>query len=133
MLLQPRGKVRERREKLRDHDFRPVDVDDFDDFRGGGRLERGDVCEQALPILRGPDVEVMNHHHASECDFLRDLTPRAMFGQAFQDAVFRGKFSACYQLGRTGTLTAKSASKTFGPALHGQYIVVGARHPQRRP
>jgi hypothetical protein len=116
VLLKPGGEVRERREKLRDHYVRPFHVGDFDHFRGGGRIECGDVREQALAILRRPDIEVMHHDHASERELLRDLTPRAVFGQALQDAVLCGKFSACHQPGRTGTLTASPPQK---PSIRG--------------
>lgn len=121
MTLNPRREVGERREKLRHDDFRAFDVGDFDHLRGSGGIEHIDANEQPLAVRGRSNVEVVHHHHASERDFLRDLTARAMFGETLQDAVLRGKFSACHSPGRTGTLTA-SPPRDLRSALHGQFI-----------
>ena len=75
---------------------------------------------------------MVNHDHAPERDFLRDLGTRSVLGQRLQDAVFRSKFSACHHLGRTGTLTARPA---FGSRLRGwhHYIVDWRAPPATSP
>jgi hypothetical protein len=39
---------------------------------------------------------MMHHHHATERNFLRDLTARTVLGKTLQDAILRREFSACH-------------------------------------
>jgi hypothetical protein len=62
---------------------------------------------------------------------LGDLAPRAILRERLQDAVLCGELSACHHLGRTGTFGYVGGAARLGPRRHGQYIVGGARAPQR--
>ena len=96
MLCKPGWKIRERREELRDDDLRAIDVDDFEDLRRRGGIERGNAGEQAPAIGGRAHVEIVHHHHTPKRDFLRDLTARTVLGKTLQDAVLRREFSACH-------------------------------------
>lgn len=93
---EPRRKIGKRRKELRDDDLRAVDVEDFEHLRRGGGIEPTDAGEQALAISGRPHVETVHHHHATERNFLRDLTARTVLGETLQDAVLRREFSACH-------------------------------------
>lgn len=99
---------------MSDDDLRSVDVRDVEHFRRRCGIQRGEAREHLLLVRGGSDVEMVHHHHSPKCNFLSDLATRSVFSQRLQDAIFRGKFSACHHPGRTGTLTASPA---FGSRL----------------
>ena len=115
VLPNPRRQIGEGREEVRDHDVGAIDVDDAEHLRGGGGFEQPEIGLDALAFSRRADVEVMNHHHPAERNLLGNLASRSVLGERLQNAVLRGKFSACHHLGRTGTLTASPAC---GPRLN---------------